>query len=167
MGKKVLIISVALAVSALLVLYIPSPKAKNPQDVYRVYLKGNSLGLIENKEELEQYIDKEQEKIKNKYKVDKVYAPEDLKVVKEITYQEKISTTKEIYEKIKDLESFTINGYAIKIKGIDSTTEQGETQKGVDQTIYVLDKTVFTEAMDKTIRSFVNNDDYEKYLNNK
>lgn len=167
MGKKVLIISVALAVSALLVLYIPSPKAKNPQDVYRVYLKGNSLGLIENKEELEQYIDKEQEKIKNKYKVDKVYAPEDLKVVKEITYQEKISTTKEIYEKIKDLESFTINGYAIKIKGIDSTNEQGETQKGVDQTIYVLDKTVFTDAMDKTIRSFVNNDDYEKYLNNK
>ena len=27
--------------------------------------------------------------------------------------------------------------------------------------IYVLDKTVFTEAMDKTVRSFVNNDDYE------
>ena len=57
MGKKILIISAALAVSALLVLYIPSPKAKNPQDVYRVYLKGSSLGLIENKEELEQYID--------------------------------------------------------------------------------------------------------------
>ena len=62
MGKKILIIGIALAVSAALVLYIPSPKAKNPQDVYRVYLKGTSLGLIENKEELEQYIDKEQEK---------------------------------------------------------------------------------------------------------
>lgn len=167
MGKKILVISFALVISFLLVFFCPTSKAKEPQEVYRVYLKGKSLGLIENKEKLEQYIDKEQEKIKNKYKVDKVYAPEDLKIEKEITYQEKISTTKQIYDKLADLESFTINGYAIKIKGIDTVNEQGEKVKGVDQTIYVLDKDVFTNAMDKTIRSFVNNDDYEKYLNNK
>ena len=167
MGKKILVISFALVISFLLVFFCPISKAKEPQEVYRVYLKGKSLGLIENKEKLEQYIDREQEKIKNKYKVDKVYAPEDLKIEKEITYQEKISTTKQIYDKLADLESFTINGYAIKIKGIDTVNEQGEKVKGVDQTIYVLDKDVFTNAMDKTIRSFVNNDDYEKYLNNK
>ena len=167
MGKKILVISFALVISFLLVFFCPTSKAKEPQEVYRVYLKGKSLGLIENKEKLEQYIDREQEKIKNKYKVDKVYAPEDLKIEKEITYQEKISTTKQIYDKLADLESFTINGYAIKIKGIDTVNEQGEKVKGVDQTIYVLDKDVFTKAMDKTIRSFVNNDDYEKYLNNK
>ena len=155
MGKKILVISFALVISFLLVFFCPTSKAKEPQEVYRVYLKGKSLGLIENKEKLEQYIDREQEKIKNKYKVDKVYAPE------EITYQEKISTTKQIYDKLADLESFTINGYAIKIKGIDTVNEQGEKVKGVDQTIYVLDKDVFTKAMDKTIRSFVNNDDYE------
>ena len=167
MGKKILVISFALVISFLLVFFCPTSKAKEPQEVYRVYLKGKSLGLIENKEKLEQYIDREQEKIKNKYKVDKVYAPEDLKIEKEITYQEKISTTKQIYDKLADLESFTINGYAIKIKGIDTVNEQGEKVKGVDQTIYVLDKDVFTNAMDKTVRSFVNNDDYEKYLNNK
>ena len=38
--------------------------------------------------------------------------------------------------------------------------------KGKDQTIYVLDKKVFEEAMDNTIRSFVDSDSYDKYLNN-
>ena len=99
MGKKILVISFALVISFLLVFFCPISKAKEPQEVYIVYLKGKSLGLIENKEKLEQYIDSEQEKIKNKYKVDKVYAPEDLKIEKEITYQEKISTTKQIYDK--------------------------------------------------------------------
>ena len=74
MGKKILVISFALVISLLLVFFCPTSKAKEPQEVYRVYLKGKSLGLIEDKEDLEQYIDKEQEKIKNKYEV--IYSEE-------------------------------------------------------------------------------------------
>ena len=62
MVKKILGISFALIISFLLVFLCPVSKAKEPQEVYRVYLKGKSLGLIENKEDLEQYIDNEQEK---------------------------------------------------------------------------------------------------------
>ena len=51
-----------------------------PQTVYRVYLKGESLGLIKSKDELNKYIDKKQEGIKTKYHVDKVYAPSELKI---------------------------------------------------------------------------------------
>ena len=42
-----------------------------PHTLYRVYLKGESLGLINSKEELEKYIDKKQEEIKKKYNVEK------------------------------------------------------------------------------------------------
>ena len=86
------------------------------------------------------YIDNEQQTLKEKYNADKVYAPEDLEIVKDVTYNEDISTTKEIYNKIKDIEPFTIKGYEITIEGIDTTNEQGEEVKGKDQTIYVLDK---------------------------
>ena len=75
---------------------------QEPQTVYRVYLKGKSIGLIKSKKDLEEYIDKEQEHLKKKYQVNKVYIPYDLDIVKEITYNNKISTTKAIYEKIQD-----------------------------------------------------------------
>ena len=154
--KNFLIIIIALLISIVLIFITPPQEEKNPNKVYRVYLAGKSIGLIKDKDSLNTYIDKEQQVLKDKYQADKVYAPEDLKVVKDITYNEKISTTQEIYNKIKDIEPFTIKGYEITIKGIDTTNEQGEKVKGVDQKIYVLDKQVFEDAMDRTIRSFVN-----------
>ena len=164
--KNILIIGIAILISVILLFFTPKTKVMSPQSVYRVYLAGKSVGLIEDKEDLDQYIDKEQQSLKDKYNADKVYAPESLEVVKDITYNEKISTTEEIYNKIKDVEPFTIRGYEINIQGIDTTNEQGETIKGVDQTIYVLDEGVFNEAMDRTIRSFVSSDSYDRYLNN-
>ena len=109
--------------------------SKTPKQVYRVYLKGKSLGLIESKSDLEKYIDNQQQTIKKKYKVDKVYAPADLSIVKEKTYNTNIQSTKEIYEKIKDISPFTISGYAVKIKGVDSKDVNGKTIKGKTQTI--------------------------------
>lgn len=138
---------------------------QEPQTVYRVYLKGKSLGLIKSKKALEEYIDKEQEHLKQKYKVKKVYVPDDLDIVKEITYNKKTSTTKEIYEKIKDKSPFTIKGYAITIKGLDTQTNEGEKITTKDQTLYVLDKKVFTNSLEKTVKLFVNDEDYEKFMN--
>ena len=138
---------------------------QEPQTVYRVYLKGKSLGLIKSKKALEEYIDKEQEHLKQKYKVKKVYAPDELDIVKEITYNKKTSTTKEIYEKIKDKSPFTIKGYAITIKGLDTQTNEGEKITTKDQTLYVLDKKIFTNSLEKTVKLFVNDEDYEKFMN--
>ena len=41
-----------------------------PKEVYRVYISGKPIGLIESKEKLENYIDQEQQSIKRKYGVD-------------------------------------------------------------------------------------------------
>ncbi|MBR4618147.1 MAG: peptidoglycan DD-metalloendopeptidase family protein [Bacilli bacterium] len=138
-----------------------------PQTVYRVYLGGQPLGLIKSKQSLEKYIDKEQETLKKKYNVDKIYAPDDLHIQKEITYNEKIYSTSEIYEMIKDKSDFTIKGYAITIKAIKDTSSTVEKKANETQTIYVLDKKVFTDSVDKTVRSFISNEDYNTYESNK
>ena len=72
---------------------------KTPQKVYRVYLKGDSLGIIKSKTELEDYINEKQIEIKKKYNVDKVYIPSDLDIVKEVTFNNNITSVKSIYNK--------------------------------------------------------------------
>ena len=139
--------------------------SSTPQELYRVYLKGESLGLIKSKEDFENYIDKKQESIKKKYKVEKVYTPEDLDIVKEITYDNDIKSNSEIYNEIKDISPFTINGYIIKIKGIESKQNEGGTKKGKTQTIYVLDKKIFTNSIEKTVKSFISDEEYENFEN--
>lgn len=164
--KTIITIFLALTISLVLIIIIPKEESNTPQVAYRVYLAGNSIGLIEDKDSLNEYIDNEQQNLKDRYKADKVYAPEDLEIVKDITYKENISSTTEIYNKIKDIEPFTIKGYEITIEGVDSKDAEGNDIKGKNQTLYVLDKKIFKEAMDKTIRSFVNSESYDKYLNN-
>ncbi len=136
-----------------------------PQTVYRVYLKGKSLGVIESKESFENYIDKKQEEVKKKYNVDKVYVPTDLDIVKEITFESHVKTNKEIYDEIKDISPFTINGYVVKIKGLDTKDAEGKEVKGKAQNIYVLKKEVFTNSVEKTVKSFIDILDYENYAN--
>lgn len=138
---------------------------QSPQVVYRVYLKGESLGLISSKVELENYIDKKETEIKEKYGVDKVYTPTDLDIVKEITYYNEVSSVKDIYNKIKDISPFTINGYQITIKGIDTQDSEGKTIKGKSQSIYVIDRNVFTDSIDNTVKAFIKEEDFNAFAN--
>ena len=137
-----------------------------PKTLYRVYLDGKSLGLIESKTSFENYIDKRQQEIKEKYKVKKVYTPTNLDIVKEITFEDDIKTNEEIYKEIKDISSFTIDGYSIKIKGLEGKDSNGNKIEATTNTIYVLDKKVFTNSVEKTVKSFIKPEDYENYAKN-
>lgn len=86
MNKKLRRITVFILVLSIFLTTGFSRILSSPRTLYRVYLKGESLGLIKSKKELEKYINKEQNEIKKKYNVDKVYVPEDLDIEKEITY---------------------------------------------------------------------------------
>ena len=134
-----------------------------PQTVYRVYLKGKSLGIIKSKKSFEEYIDKKQEEIKKKYNVSKVYVPADLDIVKEITFSNELKSNKQIYEEIKDLSPFTIDGYTVKIKGLESKDSKGKVTKGKTNKIYVLKKDTFTDSIEKTVKSFVPSEEYDNY----
>lgn len=164
MNKKVKIILIMLCVISLFTTGFTNIDNK-PKTVYRVYLKGESLGLIKSKNSLENYIDNQQEKIKKKYKVDKVYAPQDLVIEKETTYANDIKTTKEIYNEIKDKSSFTISGYLVKIKGIKEETNDQKTKKTKTKSIYVLDKEVFNNAIKKSVKAFIPSEKYNNFEN--
>ena len=166
MSKKLKIISSFILILALLLATGYSKILSSPRTLYRVYLKGESLGLIESKKELEKYINKEQNEIKKRYNVKKVYAPEDLDIEKETTYSNNVKSIKRIYEEIKDISPFTIKGYIIKLKGIDTTdSSTGKKIKGKTQTLYVIDKEVFTNSIENTAKSFVSEEDYDNYAN--
>ncbi|MEG0994744.1 MAG: peptidoglycan DD-metalloendopeptidase family protein [Bacilli bacterium] len=160
---KAIVVSILISLAFLFLGFKESPNV--PETSYRVYLEGKPIGLIASKEKLESYIDREQDVIKNKYKVDKVYAPNDLDIVKEITYNEKLITTEAIYNKIKGIKPFTINGYAITIKGVTRSTEQGQITTPTE-VIYCLDKAIFEEAIGKATRSFIPSETYNAYLTN-
>jgi len=142
-----------------------------PVILYQVYLNGEKIGLIDSEEELLNLIDKEQSNIKRKYGVDKVYPPNGLEIKKEYTYQNKIDSVENVYNKIKDVEPFTINGYKITItyktetSAENSDTEDTKTETKEPLVINVLKKEDFEEAMLNTIAAFIGSDTLERYKN--
>ena len=164
MSKKFKIIAVITLILSVFLTVGFTFKIKAPKTVYRVYLKGKSLGIIKSKKALENYIDEKQKEIKEEYGVDKVYAPEDIEIVKEITFNEDVTSVKKIYNKIEGTSPFTINGYKISIKGVTST-EGHETTKNDNKTIYVIEKDTFVEAIDNTVKSFITEEDYNNFAN--
>ncbi len=167
MSSKTIIASMAAALFSGLFVFtgFTQVEKSTPKEVYRVYLQGESIGLIESKEDFENYIDSEQNALKKKYKVDKVYVPNDLDIVKEITFNEKTSSNSEIYAKIQDKSPFTIQGYKIFIQGIEEQDESGEVVKQEDKTIYVLDKDIFLNSVYKMAQAFIDEKELENYEN--
>lgn len=133
-------------------------KTKLPNNYYQVYLDDELLGTIKNKEKLEDYIDKEGESIKKKYKVSKVYAPKGLQIQKITTYSEDVDSIYSIYKKIKKDAPFTIKGYEFKIK------KQMEDEKTKIIKVNVLDKNIFKESVENMINIYVGVDKYNAYL---
>ena len=149
-------ISGLLLLSVLFVTGFTNKDEEPIQDVYQVYLDGKEIGIVKSKEELEDYIDKQQSVIKSKYNVKNVYSPKGLDIRPYQTYKNKVESVQTIYNKIKNEKPFTIEGYIIEIKGED-----------IDRTIHTLKKSTFTNAMEKSIATFVDKDQYELYLDNK
>lgn len=128
-----------------------------PMTVYEVYLDGNSLGIIEDEKELYSLIDKEQEALKKKFGVNKIYAPIGLETTKLLTYRGEVEKASSVYEKLKDKAEFTVKGYEITINYDEKNNIK----------LNVLKKENFDEAVDNTIKAFVDEKQYEAYLNGK
>ena len=141
----------------LLVIYMSitfDPKKKTIHNYYQVYLGGEKIGLISSDKELYDLIDNEQQEIKDKYNVDKVYSPSGLEVREVSTYSSNLMTAKEVYDEIKDIDPFTIEGYEVTI------TEDGKKKK-----FYILNKKDLDAAVKNTVLAFVDEKVYNNYLN--
>lgn len=130
------------------------PKKEKINEFYQVYLGGQKIGLIYSKDELYNLIDKEQEGIKKKYNVDKVYPPEGLDVEKVLTYKTNLKTAEQIYNEINDIDPFTIEGYEVTVKKDDKKNK-----------FYILHKEDLDAAVRNTVLSFIKEEEYDNYLN--
>lgn len=129
-----------------------------PEEVYQVYIDGQLIGTVKNEEEFDEYINQKQDTIKKKYGVDKVYMPKGVTIKAVTTYSSKINTNEEIYQRIVNLKQFTIKGTIITIS--NEEVKDYETKY-----IYTLNKEIFDDAVTELIQSFVDEDEYEAYMN--
>jgi len=138
--------------------------AETPETIYRVYLDGKSIGTIVSKEELEDYIDQQQEAIKEQYGVDKVYSPKGITIEKEVSYSAEILTAKEIYEKIANESSFTIDGFEVIINQEEKVISNGEEARPASSThIYMTDKSFLDDAIETIAKIFVGEDEFIQF----
>ena len=98
------------------------PIERKINNCFQVYLGGKKIGIIKSENELYNIIDTEQKEIKDEYNVEKVHSPSGLDVQPISTYKNNFVTAKEMYDKIKDIEPFTIEGYEITIKNKDDSS---------------------------------------------
>ena len=159
--EKISISSILLiALSTILIVYLTfifEPTRKEIHHYYQVYLSGEKVGLISSKEELYDLIDKEEQEIKDKYNVSKVYSPTGLEINEVSTFNNDLMTAKEVYDHIKDIDPFTIEGYEVTIS---------KKKDSKDKTIfYILNKEDLDIAVRNTVLAYVDEETYDNYLN--
>lgn len=164
MNKKGFIYIVIAIIIGLILLYTHKANDDLPQSLYRVYLDGETIGYIESQYELNNYIDEKEAELKKIYNVDKVYAPNNLDIKKEISFNKEIYSVEKIYNIIKSKSPFTISGYTATIKGVEEISED-EKYTTQNVVVNVLNKDVFSDALKSTINVFISEADYDKYIN--
>lgn len=187
------LIIIIISVIAVLFGFISFSNIK-PSNIYRVYIDGKFIGNVKDKNEFDSYINSKNNYIKSKLGVDNVYIPNGVKIKKVTTYFNNYDSYDEIYKKIIDLKQFTIKGTIISIKdsGNSRSSESSEGNETTDDNkenslvfnasentldskkdnndnkykyVYVIDKGIFDEAVDKLILSFVDEKQYNDYMN--
>ena len=128
-----------------------------PMVVYTVYLDGESVGTIVSKNSFEEFINTKEEELKKRYGVDTVYTPDGVEIKKNLTYNTYVNTNEFIYNEIITSKNFTVRGFEITI---DNPDEEDDVE-----TIYVLSKEMFDEAVETTIKAFVDEEQYNKFMN--
>ena len=176
-NKNILWLFIAFILSGVLTYSIKSTSKNTvPIEGYRVYLEGKSIGFIKSKDELNKYINTQQERLKNQYKVDTIYIPNNIDIVKEITYDNKIDSITNIYNKINEISPFTIKGYQVVITKKNDNEKSDEQQeedtldeedKVLNETIKIniLNKELFTKSVENVILSFVDEKQYRAFAN--
>ncbi len=127
------------------------PIERKVNKYYQVYLSDKKVGLISSKDDLYDLIDKEQDEIKKKYGVSKIYPPEGLEVQEVLTYDDDVMTPKEVYNEIKDSAPFTIEGYEVSVKGND----EEDSRK-----FYILNKKDLDVAVKNKILALLSEEEY-------
>ena len=157
---KLLLVCI-LAISSIFLLGFNRTKNRTPNEMYAVYLQGNKIGTVKSKDEFNKYINIQEEKLKEQYKVDTIHTPKGVEIKKIITYSNKTNTNEEIYNKLVKSENFTIEGIVLEITKDNS--EENKMPKIT--TINLLNKEIFDEAIVDIIKAFIDDEEYKNFMN--
>lgn len=134
--------------------YIANRYFLSAQEIYKVYLYGDIIGYIHDKDELYNMINQRQLELKDKYHVEDVYPPDTFKIIQSNSYNVTLSSAEEIYGYMAKNGSFTIDGYVVTFKSDKKNIK-----------INLLDKTIFDEAIHNFISAFISDEEYNNYIN--
>ena len=151
MNSKSIIMTILITLIGGLILFISNMSDQilvRANTKYQVYLRGEKIGLIDDDTALYDLIDASQTSIKDEYDVENVYPPTDLKLVEVNTYDTTSDDIHEVYDKIEEVDDFTLRGYVITVKGEEE-----------EYTINVLDQEVFSNAAKRVVNAFLEEDD--------
>lgn len=157
-----IIFVVIISIASIFILGFKLNTNQTPSEYYAVYLEGKKIGTVKSIEEFNDYINIQEEKLKEKYDVEKIYTPKGVEIKKIITYNNKYNTNEEIYNLLVREQNFTIKGYIIEIEK-ETTTEEEETKKEIIK-INVIDKEIFDNAIIDIVKAFVEEDEYEAFM---
>ena len=130
---------------------------REPNTYYAVYVDGKKMGMVDSAIKFDDYINTQEEKLKEKYGVDTIYTPKGVEVKKLITYDNSVDSYDDIYRKLVNNKSFTIKGVVITIRDQDNS-------EFVTKQINVVDKKLFDEAVIEIIKVFVDDEKYQAFM---
>ncbi|MBQ9854150.1 MAG: peptidoglycan DD-metalloendopeptidase family protein [Bacilli bacterium] len=160
-----------LVISSLILVRFGLFNNKEPKELYMVYLAGEKIGVVKDKNEFNSYINTQEEKLKTLYEVDTIYAPKGVEIKKVLTYDNKVDSNEKIYNLLVSSENFTIKGYVFDIKKEVEEIKKDENGKEVSHTkeeitsINVLNKEIFDKSIIRIVKAFVDEEDYNNFMN--
>ena len=124
------ILVIILSISSIFIFGFKLTTNKEPKEVYNIYLDGNKIGTVKSKENFEEYINKQEEALKKKYGVSKIYTPKGVEIKKIITYNDNCDSNEKIYNLLVKEQNFTLKGTIIEIeKEVESDDTDDKEQK--------------------------------------
>ena len=77
-----------------------SSRKNVPTKVYQVYIDGEVIGTVRSDKSFDDYINAKEEFIKKKYGVNKVYMPKGVTIKGVTTYNSKVDSNEDVYQKL-------------------------------------------------------------------
>ena len=152
---KTTIFTLIISILCLVGFFFDKNDSLDAEQIYEVFIDGKSVGYLKDNDKLYDIINTKQQEIKNKYNVSTVYPPENFKIIQTSSYDIVLSTPEQIYNKMAEIGSFTIEGYIATYKKADKQI-----------TINVLDREVFDGAIHSFVLAFIAEEEYTNYMNN-
>ena len=161
---------VILSIASLFLFGFKLVKNREPKEVFNVYLDGNKIGSVKNKDAFLDYINKQEESLKKKYNVSKIYTPKGVEIKKVITYNDNCDSNEKIYNLLVEKQNFTLKGVIVKITEKEEETKEKAEESNKDDNkkkttiINVTSRDIFDEAMVNLVKAFIDEKEYNAFM---